>query len=70
MFELLVGRPPFESEDESRTYDKILHSDVVFPPYVSDPAKDLILKLLQKDSRKRIPLPDVATHPWILANCK
>ena len=70
MYEFLVGRPPFEAPHQEQTYDKILHSPVSFPSHVSPEAQDLILKLLQKNSKARLPLPAVATHPWILANCR
>ena len=35
---------------------------------VSDGAKDLIRKLLQKNPRFRLPLSEVLSHPWIVAN--
>ena len=69
MYEFLVGRPPFEAPQQEETYDRIKHASVTFPSYVSPEAQDLIVKLLQKDSKRRLPLAAVATHPWILANC-
>ncbi|KAG8045762.1 hypothetical protein GUJ93_ZPchr0008g12214 [Zizania palustris] len=41
---------------------------LLFPrtPYVSADAKDLISKLLVKDSSKRLSLDDIMKHPWIL----
>lgn len=69
MYEFLVGRPPFEAPQQQETYDRIKHASVTFPSHVSPEAQDLIVKLLQKDSRRRLPLAAVATHPWILANC-
>jgi aurora kinase len=42
-----------------------LKVDLSFPSHVSDEAKDLISKLLVKDSEKRLSLDEVVTHPWI-----
>lgn len=69
MYEFLVGRPPFEAPQQQETYDRIKHAAVTFPAHVSPEAQDLIVKLLQKDSKRRLPLAAVATHPWILAHC-
>eukprot|EP00252_Welwitschia_mirabilis_P021503 TRINITY_DN5532_c0_g2_i1.p2 TRINITY_DN5532_c0_g2~~TRINITY_DN5532_c0_g2_i1.p2 ORF type:complete len:111 (-),score=16.80 TRINITY_DN5532_c0_g2_i1:79-411(-) len=67
-YEFLYGFPPFEEKDHSGTYRRIRKVDLKFPskPYVSDAAKDLIEKLLLKDSVRRLPLHKVLRHPWIL----
>jgi len=52
MYEFLVGNPPFEAEGHSATYRRISRVDLRFPKGVSEDAKDLIFKLLQKDPRK------------------
>lgn len=44
-YEFLVGRPPFESNDTENTYEKIRRLDVVYPPFMSTGAKDLISKV-------------------------
>lgn len=62
---LLLISPPFENEDTNETYRKILKVDLSFPADVSEEARDLISKLLVKDSEKRISLDEVITHPWI-----
>jgi serine/threonine protein kinase len=56
IFEMLVGRPPFYSENVNEMYDKILHDRLVFPSSVSVPpdAKDLLEKLLVRDPKKRL----------------
>lgn len=41
-YELLVGKPPFETESNSETYRRITRVDIRYPSYVSDGAKDLI----------------------------
>ncbi|KAG8692229.1 spindle assembly checkpoint kinase [Ceratobasidium sp. 395] len=67
MFEFLVGKPPFEDLSGQRaTYSKISSVSFQIPSHISREAADLIRKLLQHDPEKRLPLDQVAIHPWIL----
>jgi aurora kinase B len=68
-YEFLVGSPPFESEDQHHTYDKIKRIQVKYPNYVPTGARDLISKLLRRQEA-RISLRDVMMHPWIKENRK
>lgn len=65
-YEFLVGKPPFETEDNNQTYKRIVRVDLRIPSYVSEGAKDLITKLLRKNPSDRLPLAKVMEHPWIL----
>ncbi|KAH7286022.1 hypothetical protein KP509_33G055700 [Ceratopteris richardii] len=69
-YEFLYGRAPFEAPGHTDTYKRIIRIDLKFPaqPVVSHQAKDLISKLLVKDSAQRLPLKQVLLHPWIVAN--
>ncbi|XP_076469920.1 aurora kinase C-like [Babylonia areolata] len=67
-YEFLVGNPPFEAESHSDTYSRITRVDLRFPDFMSTGARDLISKLLRHDPRKRLPLTQVMTHPWIVEN--
>lgn len=40
-------------------------SSVYLPSHLSVEARDLIERLLQKDPRKRLPLADVLSHPFM-----
>jgi serine/threonine protein kinase len=45
-YELLVGRPPFEVEEERDTVMRIMyHTDIEFPCYVSKSAQAFILEV-------------------------
>ena len=44
-YELLVGKPPFESQTSQETYKKIVAVDFKFPDYVTSGARDLILRV-------------------------
>jgi len=52
-FELLVGHSPFEAEDHLATYQKVLDGHIIFPKRMPESAKDLVSKLLQKDTTRR-----------------
>ena len=70
MYEFLVGSPPFEAPGgPNETYKRICAVDLKFPSSVSEGARDLIRQLLVKDPTKRLPLSDVASHPWIKQHC-
>eukprot|EP00873_Tetraselmis_striata_P007396 jgi/Tetstr1/427660/TSEL_017785.t1 len=70
-YEFLYGVPPFEAVGHSETYRRILKVDLQWPdhPKVGAGAKDLIVKLLQKDPEERITLEKVLAHPWIVEHC-
>merc|ERR1719276_538743 len=69
LYEFLVGKPPFEDNDERGTYKKIKNSTVEFPPQITSEAKDLIQRLLNKKPEARLTLSDVLAHPWVALNC-
>jgi len=64
-YEFLVGKPPFEAESNNETYRRITKVDLRFPAHLSTEAKDLISRLLRKESSDRLNLEGVAAHPWI-----
>ena len=69
LFELITGYPPFYDRNKNEMYLKILNSNLVVPDFVSDQAKDIILKLLDKNPKTRIGslggIEDVMRHPWL-----
>lgn len=54
MYEMLCGYPPFFGDRPFATYEKILHSEVIFPEHVDPVSRELILSLLSKDLSKRL----------------
>ncbi|CAM9743020.1 unnamed protein product [Ectocarpus sp. 4 AP-2014] len=70
-YEFIVGVPPFEAEGHQATYRRISRVDIRWPSAlnISDEAKDLVTKLLRKEPQKRLPLDEVASHPWIRRHC-
>ncbi|KAM0747553.1 kinase-like protein [Meredithblackwellia eburnea MCA 4105] len=66
-YEFLVGVPPFEELTGAKaTYRRISKVDLKVPEFVSPEAKDLIVRLLRHNPEDRLPLDQVAVHPWII----
>lgn len=69
LYEMLVGYPPFYSDDRMALYQHILQGKIEYPRHVSKQARDLISKLLQADLSRRLGNlrhggRDVRKHPW------
>lgn len=69
LYEFLVGKPPFEDNDQDETYKKIKKSTVHFPSHISKEAKDLIRRMLAKNHAERPSLDQVLQHEWVKINC-
>ena len=73
IYEMIVGIPPFRNRNHHVLFQFISTKEVVFPPekykiFVSDEAKDLILKLLKKKPSERLgfknDVKEVMDHPF------
>jgi len=69
LYELTVGIPPFYSQNVNEMYRKIQEAPLLFPPNLSNPCKDLIGKLLDRDPKKRLgsgggDVEDITSHPF------
>ncbi|KAI6171244.1 Aurora kinase [Aphelenchoides bicaudatus] len=64
-YELLCGKPAFETETSHETYQRIAKAKYTFPLYVSEGARDLIKKLLVVDPSKRLNFVSTMRHRWI-----
>ncbi|KAI9989384.1 hypothetical protein PInf_019663 [Phytophthora infestans] len=64
MYELLVGKPPFEAPGQNETIELITEGQLRVPPMVSLAAKDLITRILQKLPEKRLSLQEIKAHRW------
>ena len=85
LYELLYGYTPFYNEDKNRMYDLIKNGSISFPKQiiiedkeikykVSEDAKDLIMKLLEKDPGIRLGrkgVKEIKRHPFFCGiKCK
>ena len=70
LFELLCGEPPFNGKNEKETFMNTISKNIPMERLgdeISDSCKDLIMRLLEKDSEKRIGLHDIneiKNHKW------
>lgn len=68
LYIMLCGYPPFEGDNNKEIFKRVLQQKLEFDPEdwtrVSDEAKDLISKMLQKDPTKRICAVDALNHSW------
>ncbi|XP_057521432.1 calcium-dependent protein kinase 1-like isoform X1 [Amaranthus tricolor] len=69
LYILLSGVPPFWGENEQEIFDSILRGSLDFSsdpwPSISNPAKDLVMKMLQQDPKERLSAHDALNHPWM-----
>ncbi|XP_063238015.1 serine/threonine-protein kinase Sgk1-like isoform X3 [Bacillus rossius redtenbacheri] len=54
LYEMLYGLPPFYSQNTAEMYDRILNKPLRLRPTVSESARDILAKLLQKDRHRRL----------------
>ena len=70
LFEMLCGLPPFYVENLDKMYEMIKSSAVKFPKRISlsEDAKDVIRKLLEKNPKKRLGsqngIEEIKKHPF------
>lgn len=71
IYEMIIGRPPFQDEPRIKMYEKIITGAVKFPekPRISRTGKELIICLLRKHAYKRLGhglngTYDVKHHHW------
>lgn len=69
-YELLVGRPPFETDkvapqDLEKAYRRIAESPLEFPIDISVHAQNFISKLLHKDPSLRMKMSEIESDPWV-----
>lgn len=61
---MVCGYLPFDEESKSVLYKKILSGDYSIPKHVSREATDLIKRILVRDIKKRLTIPQIMAHPW------
>lgn len=68
IYQLLVGRPPVEGENAKETMRIIPISEIYIPELLSEYAKDIICRTLEKNPVKRINIDDLLDHPFLRAH--
>ncbi|KAF7729894.1 hypothetical protein EC973_003628 [Apophysomyces ossiformis] len=72
LYAMLCGYLPFDDDPSNPDGDNInllyryiLSSQLAFPDFISDGAKDLLRKMLVPDPTKRCTISAVTRHPWL-----
>ncbi|CAG9334258.1 unnamed protein product [Blepharisma stoltei] len=72
LYTLLIGKPPFETDDVHKTYRLIKMNAYSFPDgsRISEQAKSLITRILKNDPERRPDLDEILQHEFFhMANC-
>ena len=66
IYTLIIGKPPFETNNVKETYKRIKMGNYSFPEnaVISEPAKDLIQSILVLDPHKRPKLDEILSHDF------
>ena len=69
LYVMLCGYLPFSDEDDNKIKDLIIAGKVEYPSEIGNICKDLLKKMLEVDTKKRINILKITRHPWI-KGCK
>jgi len=66
IYTMIIGKPPFETSEVKTTYKRIKMNAYSFPEHItiSEPAKNLISKILNLDPAKRPGLDEILEHQF------
>jgi serine/threonine protein kinase len=64
LFALVAGYLPFDDDRASGVLQKVVHSEVGYPAFISPQLRDLLQKMICKDPEERITLDMIKAHPW------
>ena len=73
LYILLCGYPPFRGKTQSEQFRKVVEAPLDFPENrtwgtISQEAKDLVRKMLDRDPTVRITAQQALKHPWMATN--
>ncbi|KAF5357040.1 hypothetical protein D9756_006736 [Leucocoprinus leucothites] len=68
LFALLTGRLPFDDKNVRNLLAKVKTGKYDMPNWIDPLAKDLLIRMLVVDVKKRITIPEILIHPWLTTN--
>ncbi|KAK8853943.1 hypothetical protein M9Y10_016491 [Tritrichomonas musculus] len=66
LYAMVAGVLPFDDENTQTILQKIVYTDVVYPPTMSRSLIDLLKRLLIKNPSKRLSISQISQHPWLI----
>ena len=64
LYTILTGQLPFNEKQANKLYQKIRECKYTIPKTVSESARDLIIRMLQKNPLDRITIGEIKQHAW------
>ena len=61
---------PFEDDNVGKLLEKIVAADFEIPKNASKNLKDLLMKILNPNAKKRIQIEEIIIHPFFLESPK
>jgi len=65
LYAMLYGTVPFKANNMSELQKMIIKAKFTLQEGISKEAKDLLIKILEKDPNQRITIPNIIAHPWM-----
>ncbi|KAF7360372.1 Protein kinase domain-containing protein [Mycena venus] len=67
LYALLTGRLPFDDKNVKVLLAKVKSGKFEMPPWIDPLAMDLLSRMLVVDVSRRITIPEIMSHPWLLS---
>mmetsp|Transcript_17985 Transcript_17985/g.12922 ORF Transcript_17985/g.12922 Transcript_17985/m.12922 type:complete len:85 (+) Transcript_17985:2217-2471(+) len=64
LYEMLVGIPPFYNDDIKVLYKNISKGKLKIPKYLSKQARNVLIRVLHKDPKKRCTMDQFKSDPF------
>ena len=64
MYEMVVGFPPFFADNLEGVYKSIEQGILDFPDFLSENTKKVIMRMMEKDAKKRVTIEDLKFDPF------
>ncbi|GAX77412.1 hypothetical protein CEUSTIGMA_g4858.t1 [Chlamydomonas eustigma] len=72
LYILLCGFPPFHGDNEKKIFEAVISKPLDFQsdpwPKISEPAKDCVRRMLQRDPKRRATASQILHHEWMREN--
>ncbi|KAJ6627789.1 hypothetical protein B0H10DRAFT_1991897 [Mycena sp. CBHHK59/15] len=70
LYALLTGRLPFDDKNVKILLSKVKSGKYEMPTWIDPLAMDLLSRMLVVDVSRRITIPEILSHPWLLSTSK